>query len=150
MDDVLARFRAKPIASAASASAPLAAFEPPKREEYVAFAAKDSVARLRIRRASDEPTNSPSYGLVLNVIYDRQGTHIILVYSLLMVLLRGRNLQQLVFALENEKADFIQEYDAKRWPPPDDKAAFIESIEIADRESAASVIEAQEAYFAKH
>ena len=54
-----------------------------------------------------------------------------LVYTVLMVLVRGRNLQKLVFAIENGMADYIQEFDAARWQKPADASApFIESIEV--------------------
>lgn len=46
-------------------------------------------------------------------------------------MVKGRNLQKLVFALENGMADFIQEYDPERWQKPTGAdAPFIESIEI--------------------
>jgi len=99
-------------------------------EEYAAFGTKDRVRRLRIRSAA-APVNSPGYNILLNVVYDGQGTNFILVYTILMVLVRGRNLEKTVFAIENEMADFIQEFDPVRWQKPTDAtAAFIESIEI--------------------
>jgi len=41
----------------------------------------------------------------------------------MMVLVRGKNLQTVVFAIENGMADFIQEFDFKRWPEPTDATA---------------------------
>lgn len=107
-------------------------------EEYAAFGTKDRVHRLRIRSAA-APVNSPGYNILLNVVSDAQGTNFILVYTILMVLVRGRNLEKTVFAIENEMADFIQEYDPGKWQKPKDaKAAFIESIEIKVIESGSS------------
>jgi hypothetical protein len=152
MNDILAKYRPKGAGLAPATPPPvLTTAKTEQREEYQAFVTKDHVARLRIRRAK-EPTRSPTYGLLLDVVYDGQsGTNFILVYTFLMVLVRGRNLQQLVFALENAKADFIQEFDAERWAQPSDgKAAFIESIEIAAQNTAASASAAEEGDFRKH
>ena len=105
---------------------------PPKEpDEYLAFGTKDKVRRLRIRSGATM-THSPGYNLLLDVVSDGQeGTHFILVYSILMVMVQGKNLQKMVFAIENGMADFIQAFDAKRWQKPTDaNAAFIESIEI--------------------
>jgi hypothetical protein len=47
------------------------------------------------------------------------------------VLVRGRNLQEIVFAIQNNMAVYIQEFDPDRWPKPkDDKAPFIENIDV--------------------
>ena len=111
---------------------------PPSKEsgEYVAFGTKDKVHRLRIRSASSL-THSPGYNLLLDVIYDGDfGTNFVLVYTVLMVRVEGKNLQKLVFAIENGMADFIQEFDAERWPKPADAAApLIQSIEVKVTES---------------
>lgn len=106
------------------------ALPPQMAEDYEAFAAKDKVCCLRIRSRA-APINSPRYRMLLNVVYDREGTHFIMVFTTLIVLVRGRNLQNIVFAVENELADFIQEFDARHWQKPKDAAApFIESIDI--------------------
>jgi hypothetical protein len=104
---------------------------PAEGEEYAAFGTKDRVRRLRIR-STTAPVNAPGYNILLNVVSDGQdGTNFILVYSVLMVLVRGRNLQKMVFAIENEMADFIQEFDPDKWQKPTDATApVIESIEI--------------------
>lgn len=138
-DDILAQFRRTPAAPSVGAT-------PPKdTDDYVAFGTKDKVNRLRIRSAG-ELTNAPGYNVLLNVVYDgRQGTHFMLVYTVLMVLVRGKNLQKMVFAIENGMADYIQEFDAARWQKPADaNAPFIESIEVkvVEKGSEASEIEA--------
>ena len=126
MSDPLAQFRKKPPAQSA---APSRAAE--VKPAYVAFAGKDKLDRLRIRRAN-AATRSPGYAYLLDVVYDGEfGTEIVLVYTYMMVLIRGKNLQTLVIALETSTADFIREFDSDRWEMPADKsAAFIESIEI--------------------
>lgn len=103
-------------------------------DDYVAFSAKDKVGRLRICGAKRQ-VNAPSYNFLLNLVYDEQGTHVVLVYTILTVMVRGRNLQQAVFAIENGMAEFIQEFDAARWKQPDAKAPFISSIEVRMNEN---------------
>ena len=122
--DPLAQYRKAPASLAGGAVPPI------ETEEYVAFGAKDNVSRLRIRSKA-APINSPGYNILLNVIYDQEGTHFILVFSMLMVLVRGRNLQKVIFAIENEQADFIQEFDSRRWQKPTEaRAPVIDSVEI--------------------
>ena len=105
-------------------------------EEYAAFAAKDRVKRLRIRSVN-QPTHAPGYHLLQNLVYDEQGTHVVLVYSILKVLVRGRSLRRMIFAIENDMANFIQEFDAGRWPQPGADVPFISSIEVKEHEHSA-------------
>ena len=121
--DPLAQYRNKTL---------LPGYEPVEKEPetYQAFEAKDRVLRLKIRSAH-APVYSPGYHILLNLVYDGEhGTHFMLVYTILMVLVRGRNLQKVVSAIENGMADYIQEYDPDRWPKPDADAPVIESVEI--------------------
>src|SRR5271154_1010614 len=132
--DPLAQYRRK---------SPPPGFEPAPNEpeKYMAFDTKDKVFRLRIRNA-DDSICAPGYNILLNLLYDKQGTHFILTYSVLMVLVRGRNLQRVIFAIENGMADFIQEFDFKRWPEPTDATApFIESIEVRVNENGTTMNE---------
>jgi len=136
MTDPLAQFRKGSTGrSEATPSAP---------EGYVAFGAKDRVERLKIHRAM-APTRSPGYAHLLDVVYDGAfGTNLVLVYTFLMVLVRGKNLQNIVMALETGTADFIQEFDPERWAKPKDgNAPFIESIEVVVQESGPSIAEAE-------
>jgi hypothetical protein len=133
-DDPLAEFRKTP-------PAPRGGPIPPKgTDEYVAFGTKDKVNRLRIRSVM-APVNSPGYHILLNVVYDGEyGTNFVLLYTVLMVLVRGKNLQKVVFAIENGQADFIQEFDPDKWQKPTDaNAAIIESIEIKIIEGGSAV-----------
>jgi hypothetical protein len=130
--DPLARYRKSPV-SATEVKPP-----PREPEEYEAFGAKDRVNRLRIRSRT-EPVNAPGYNILLNIIYDSEGTHFILVYSMLMVLVCGKHLGKVIFAIEHELADFIQEFDPQHWRKPSNATApFIESIKI-DRNIQAEV-----------
>ena len=123
-DDLLAQYRRTP-------AAPVGRAVPTGGDEYVAFGVKDKVHRLRIRSLT-APVNSPGYNILLNVVYDgEQGTHFMLVYTVLMVLVQGRNLQKLIFAIENGMADYIQQFDPARWQKPADAGAtIIDSIEV--------------------
>jgi hypothetical protein len=124
-DDPLAQYRKTP-------PVPKGAITPREDvEEYIAFGTKDKVHRLQIRSLNDT-VNSPGYNILLNVTHDgKKGTFIILVYTVLMAFVRGRNLQKMIFAIENGMADFIQEFDPEHWDmPKDETKAFIASIEV--------------------
>ena len=125
MADPLAQFRRKP---AADADPKPASSEP---GEYVAFGVKDHVQRLKIRRAN-APTRAPAYDRLQDISYDGEfGFNFVLFYTFMIVMVRGRNLQPVVAALETGTADFIQEFDADLWAEPKDAAApFIESIHV--------------------
>lgn len=138
MTDPLAQFRKKPIVAGSAATVT------GQTDGYVAFDAKDKVERLRIRRAM-APTRSPGYAYLLDVVYDGPyGTNFVLVYTFLMVLVRGKNLQPVIAALEGGMADFIQEFDPDRWArPADPNAPVIESIEVVVQENGPSIAEAE-------
>ena len=91
------------------------------------------------------PTRTPGHAYLLDVVYDgKYGTNFVLVYTFLMVLVRGKNLQPVVMALESGTADFIQEFDADVWQKPTDEAApIITSIEVVVKEGADAVAEAE-------
>jgi hypothetical protein len=114
---------------------PLAAFRQKpggKREPetYAAFGGKDRVERLRIRRAMNM-TRSPRYLHLHDIGYDGPfGKTFTLYYDHMVVMVRGKNLQTVVLALENGTADFIQEYHPDLWEKPADGEPIIESIEV--------------------
>lgn len=123
--DPLAAYRKTP-------PAPAGVVNPPQGgAEYIAYSAKDRVRRLKIRPAN-AMTHSPGYNLLLDIAYDgSHGTNIMLVFTVMMVMVQGRNLQKLAFALENDMAEYIQEFDPDKWARPTDATApVIESIEI--------------------
>jgi len=123
-DDPLAQYRR-------TSPNPVGRVVPTDSNEYVAFGTKDKVHRLRIRSLT-APVNSPGYNILLNVVYDgEQGSHFMLVYTVLMVMVQGRNLQKLIFAIENGMADYIQQFDPAKWQKPADAGAtIIDSIEV--------------------
>lgn len=130
-NDLLAQYRKTPVVSKGAISTNGRLTPPDEPDTYAAFGTKDKVRRLRICRATPL-VHSPAYNLLLDVVSDgRFGTNFVLVYTVLLVMVQGKNLQKLVFALENGMADFIQEFDAERWQKPTDAdAPLIESIEI--------------------
>lgn len=123
--DPLAQFRKTPITPKEAIT------EPTESEGYMAFGAKNKAHRLRICSTTNL-VHSPGYNLLLDVVSDGEhGTNCILVYTVLLVMVRGKNLQKMVFAIESGMAEFIQAFDPDRWEKPkDETAAFIESIEI--------------------
>jgi hypothetical protein len=124
-DDILAPFRKAPLAPA-SAAAP-----PEGKAEYVAFGTKDNVSGLRIRRR-DFLTYATGYNFLLVAAYDDdRGTVIMLNFSFMKVKIEGKNLQNLVHAINAKKAEFVMEFDPDRWAEPTDaNAPFITSIEV--------------------
>jgi hypothetical protein len=136
-DDPLAQFRkTKPV--------PTGDMMTPKEPNgYVAFGTKDRVLRLRIRSAM-APVQAPGYNILLNVSYDGDyGTNFVLMFTVMDVLVRGKNLQKMVYAIENNMADFIQEFDSDRWEKPDATAAIIDSIEVKFTDGGSSSRETQ-------
>ena len=124
-DDLLAQYRR-------TSPAPVGRVVATDSDEYAAFGVRSGGAhRLRIRSLS-APVNAPGYNILLNVVYDgEQGTNFMLVYTVLMVLVQGKNLQKLIFAIENGHADYIQQFDPAKWQKPSAAdAAVIDSIEV--------------------
>lgn len=119
--------------------------------EYVAFVAKDRVERLRIRRAN-APTRTPQYQWLLDITHDELfGESFVLVFTFIMVMVRGKNLKPVVDALEMGTASFIQEFDPDRWEKPTDpKAPFIQSIEVQVTGSERAIGEAEKMNAVKH
>jgi len=149
MNDPLAQFRRKPSASAGMSGT--GQTPPPKSPDgYVAFDTKDRVARLKIFK-KNYPTHTPGYHYLLDVVYSGQNvTQIVLVFTFLMVFIKGKNLQPIVSALELGTADFIREFDPATWPKPDDsQATVIENINVAVKENGPVVEETENTVKAK-
>ena len=127
-DDLLSQLRRSAATSASAGKPPPAPAAP---EEYVAFTAKDRVQFLDIRLARP-PYHSPRNNLLVNVAHDGPSdTNFLVTYTTMSVLVLGRNLQEVVRAIQNFMAVYIQEFDPDKWPrPKNDKAPFIERIEI--------------------
>ena len=124
-DELLAQFRRTSATSAGGVKPPATP------EEYVAFVGKDRAQYLDIRLARP-PHHSPRNNLLVNVAHDNPlGTNFLITYTTMSVLVRGSNLQEVVFAIQNQMAASIVEYDPDKFPKPkNDKAPFIESIAV--------------------
>jgi hypothetical protein len=97
---------------------------------YVAFGGKDRVERLQIRRVLD-PVRAPRYLHLYDMAFDAHyGLNFTLFYEHMVVMVRGKNLQGLVAALQTSTVDFIQEYHAEVWDKPAADAPIIESIQV--------------------
>src|SRR5882724_2222697 len=120
--DPLAAFRRKPVEGANTLAK--------ESETYVAFGGKDRVERLQIRRVL-APVRAPRYLHLYDLAFDGHfGTNFVLFYDFMVVMVRGKNLQGLVSALQLGTVDFIQEYHADVWEKPAADAPLIESIEV--------------------
>ncbi len=125
-DDPLAQFRKK-----SEAPATTAAGTEGDASEYAAFKAVDRrQIRLKVRPSSG-PWERVTYSYLLHMPEDEQGTYLALIFTFMTVVVKGRNLQELAEAIGDERCEFIQAYDPKKWKKPKDtSAAFIETIEV--------------------
>jgi len=108
--------------------------QPPKNSEgladYLAFNAQDRNKNLEIKTAKGI-NRAPAYAYLLDVLSDGQrGTEISLLFSFMVIDIRGKNLQEAAHALAMRGCAFIQEFDPKAFTQPEPSAAIIESIEI--------------------
>ena len=99
--------------------------------QYEAFRSSAvELYRVKIRpkaRAWERMT----YSQLLRVVEDGYGNEVGLLFSFAMVLVKGRNLEGLADALDQQRCDVIYEFDERVWDmPADPKAPFVESIKI--------------------
>ncbi len=104
----------------------------PSRTVYEAFrASHERQYRLKVRpalRAWERINYSYLHRIVEDGIY---GTEIGLIFSFAVILIKGRNLTPIAEAIDRETCEFIQQFDASRWPEPSDpKTPFVETIDI--------------------
>jgi hypothetical protein len=102
--------------------------------EYQAFDAKDRTKIIRIRRTNGT-NHAPANTYLLDVVSDGgKNQEIAIIYSFMVVKIRGRNLHHLQLAIEKRECDFIQNYDAEIFAPPEPDEAIIDDIEVVTRE----------------
>jgi hypothetical protein len=119
---------------------------PPKEtgpEPYEAFKA---VNRRQIRvhiRPVGSPGERMTYGYLHRIVDDEgQDEQLALVFSFAVVILRGRNLYAVAEALDEERCQWVQQWDPERWPMPPQDKPLIESIAIhVGREPMAEALE---------
>jgi hypothetical protein len=103
--------------------------EPPDRS-YVAFQLRNNAERLHIRRAKD-PSRFPAYSYLLDISYDPfHQSAFTLIYSFMVVEVRGWNLEPVVHAISYGDCDRICEFDSRQYDKPAQGEPLIEFIEI--------------------
>lgn len=148
-DDPLAQFRGMPEITEISRSASKH-FGPSVFQKISQSASPDQMAgdphhyaafgqggrnqvRLEIRRLLGE-WHAPSYRYLMDIVFDgRYGTEIVLVFSFLLVKIRGKNLQPVMAVIAEETCAYIQDYDAREFSPPAPDAPVITKIEVVVR-----------------
>jgi|ERR1700722_3718117 len=114
----------------ANEKAPEPALAPSGLLVYQAFDAKDKVIRLDIHRAAG-PSHALPYAYLLDVIYGRRFyTKFLLVYRFLLIEVKGKNLREVILALKQHRAEYLQEYHPREFEAPEADMPFIESIDI--------------------
>lgn len=116
----------------ASPPTPLPVISPPLEESptYQAFETQERAARLNIRCARG-PSRYPAFTYLLDIIFDYDfSASFTLIYTFMVVEVRGRNLDPVVHALAHGTCGRITEFHPRRHTKPGENEPFIESIEI--------------------
>lgn len=139
--DLLEQFRGAPAPARATAAVPpqiaAPAQTPPARarntgQVYEALRiaeGRQQRLKLRPRQRAWERIN---YGYLQRIVEDgRFGTQLGLVYSFAVVIIKGRNLQAVADAIDQERCESLTQFDPQHWPRPSDPAApYIEGMEF--------------------
>jgi hypothetical protein len=85
--------------------------------------------KLRPRQRAWERIN---YGYLQRIVEDgRFGTQLGLVFSFAVIIIKGRNLQAVADAIDQERCESLTQFDPQQWPRPSDPGApFIEGMEF--------------------
>jgi hypothetical protein len=119
-----------PLAKWRRQQSPSTEAQPTDNTVYEAYKADRAMERLEIRR-SGQLAYVVAYRYLLYMTHDEQkGTTINLVFSFMVVEIRGRNLQPVMNAIADGRCDFIRDFDARAYPPPAPDQSIIESIKI--------------------
>lgn len=139
--DLLEQFRGAPAPSRATAAVPPPVAEPaptpPARarntgQVYQALRVaegRQQRLKLRPRRRAWERIN---YGYLQRIVEDgRFGTQLGLVFSFAVIIIKGRNLQAVADAIDQERCESLTQFDPERWARLSDPAApYIEGMEF--------------------
>jgi hypothetical protein len=134
--DILAKHRrpgqVSPLAPAAGTTA---AKKPgPGKKAYAPYSlGKETRRHLELRRKFPDPAECPLNSMITNIRGEwRRGLAVTLIYGkTMMVIIKGKNLQELFQGVKEWKIDWIEEYDARfHFPVTDEDAPFVASIEI--------------------
>jgi hypothetical protein len=105
------------------------------REIYIAFTTKTRTARVDIRTRLGS-AHALNYSYIIDVMYEQDGTDLVLVLSFMILRIHGRGLAPLADALRQQLCDRLIEFDPDRYTAPTDpEAPVIESIDIKIRRS---------------
>ncbi|MCW5631888.1 MAG: hypothetical protein KIT17_00995 [Rubrivivax sp.] len=122
--DVLEQYRGKPAQNRILTG--------PMRVPYEAFRRNEARQyRLKVRPRLRAWERVP-YSYLLRIVEDGvYGTQVGLIYSFAVIILQGRNLQPIADAIDMERCELVQQFDADRWArPEDEKAPIIERIDF--------------------
>jgi hypothetical protein len=104
-------------------------------EAYVAFTTKTKPARVDIRTKLGS-AHALNYSYIIDVMYEQDGTDLVLVLSFMILRIHGRGLLPLADVLRQQLCDRLIEFDPNRHEiPADPQATFIDSIDIKVRRS---------------
>jgi hypothetical protein len=98
--------------------------------QYQAFTTGMKPPRLTIR-CSSQPSRSPPYMALLDVVFDeRFGGAASLIFTHMVVTITGKNLAGVVAAICRHKATTITEFAAQAFDAPDSDVPVIDGIEV--------------------
>jgi hypothetical protein len=130
-DDPLAEFR--PTGSKPKSTARRAKPGDPESRVYEAFNSRDNQRRHRLNiRRKGGMSHAPGYNFIVDICYDQDNySGIMLVLSMMIVKVKGRNLKPIVDSLLLGTCQYIQEFRDDLFDKPQDASApFIEAIEV--------------------
>jgi hypothetical protein len=96
----------------------------PGRTPYTAFNRLSRAQYSLKARPKDSIWTRLNYSSLLRIEEDQfYGKSIALYFTFAVVLIRGRNLQTIADAIDVHQCEYVQEFDAERWPEPSDEKA---------------------------
>jgi hypothetical protein len=116
---------------------PLREFNTSSQEIYCAFRVSPRREdHLEIRMASEAWQLPRFFDLYRIIPNQRLGTEIVLLFPEFGVFIAGRNLLPVMYAIKAHRCAFIEAYHGEKFAPvgKEDKAPFISSIELRERE----------------
>lgn len=106
-----------------------------EREEYAAFKVTNNrrQARIEIRQCL-AAFHTPSYFHLLDIIPDGyHGTELVLVFTFLVVEIKGRNLRPVYDAIKTGHCEYIQDFHPEAFLEPTPQEPVIEWIKVTTK-----------------
>lgn len=132
-----------PASMPAPSTVPLAASEATEKEEYQPWGREhinvDDVIEVRLKTGEWRQVFR-NYLVAVEGVGD---TTISLLGSSYTITLTGRHLGELRMLIKARSVDFIQEFDAERWPNPEETSPSVDRIEIVQARASRSLPEPQ-------